>query len=266
MNIALYGGSFDPIHSGHIAVARAAAARFHLKQIHFVVTALSPFKVGEKMTPFSHRYAMAALAISGEKNFIPSLLEAPAQDGNSPQPNFAIETVRVFKRTLKKTDQLFYIIGVDAFAELQRWRDPEALLAEVQFIVASRPGYSMADLAKALPVAMRPNDAILRASAKQKLQGSIVLPGVTIHLLDGVKEPAASRDVRAAIRSGKSVDRLLSGAVAEYIKKTGLYRAPEPPASPGKPVRATGMVEKKRAPSKPAKVLEFNPTGNREKR
>jgi nicotinate-nucleotide adenylyltransferase len=258
MNIGLYGGSFDPIHNGHLAVARAAAERFALKQIHFVVTALSPHKLDRALTPFEHRYAMVCIATADEKNFIPSLLEAPQQG-----PNYAIDTVRAFKRTAKKADRIFYIIGMDAFGGLDSWREPEALLREVEFIVASRPGHSMSEIARALPESLRPSDSVIRASAKQKAQGSIVLPGVAIHLLDGVEEPAASRDVRSGISSGKGMKRFLPDAVASYIKKTGLYRRATGEIArqekiERKPAKASGAGRAKRATTKPAKVLEFN--------
>ncbi len=271
MNIGLYGGTFDPIHHGHITVARAAAEAYQLKQVRFVVTALSPFKVGQVVSPFAHRYAMTCLALAGEKMFIPSLLEAPEDDGGPQRPNFAIDTVRTLKKQLRKADRLFYIIGADAFEKISQWHEAEALLKEVEFIVASRPQtsgrYSMAHIARALPESLRPSDAVLQASEKQQAHGTIVLRGATLHLLGNVKEPAASRDVRAAIRSGKGIKKYLAPAVAEYIQKTGLYRtdAPKSEKTPAKPVKSTGDGAAKRGTRKSAKVLEFNPRESRKK-
>ena len=77
MNLALFGGTFDPIHRGHLTVARAAAEKFKLKEVWFIPTDIQPLKLKSSVTPFNHRYAMVSLALAGEKAFIPSLLEAP---------------------------------------------------------------------------------------------------------------------------------------------------------------------------------------------
>src|SRR5271167_3395591 len=129
MNIGFFGGSFDPIHRGHLALAQAAASRYSLRQVLFVPANLPPHKQKPPLTPFIHRYAMVALATQDEKPFKPSLLEAPefasakvgttAPSGpaerSSAPPNYSIDTVRRLKRTLNKSDHLFFLIGIDAF-------------------------------------------------------------------------------------------------------------------------------------------------------
>src|SRR5580704_5997850 len=119
MNIGLFGGTFDPIHRGHLALARAAFERFSLSRIYFVPAHLPPHKQRQPLSDYVHRYAMVALATSAEKAFVPSLLEAPPASppsgkGVSSQPNYTIETVRRLKGTLKKSDQIFFLIGIDA--------------------------------------------------------------------------------------------------------------------------------------------------------
>ena len=225
MNVALFGGTYDPIHLGHIAVARAAQRQFDLGRVYFVPADVPPHKRGEAVTPYHHRYAMVALATQNEKDFIPSLLEAPDSEERAQYgANYSIDTVRRFKATLKKSDRLFFLIGIDAFLEIANWREPEALLRECEFIVASRPGFSLADVARALPEAMRPADAVLKPFRKQAAQGDIVLGGATIHLLAGVEEKASATKVREATTKGRSAARWLDPAVAEYIKKVRLYR------------------------------------------
>ncbi len=225
MNVALFGGTFDPVHLGHIAVAQAAQQRYALGRVYFVPADIPPHKQRRAVAPYHHRYAMIALATQGHKDLIPSLLEAPGRDGQAQYAaNYSVDTVRRFKATLKKSDRLFFLIGIDAFLDIASWREPETLLRECEFIVASRPGYSLADVARALPESMRPGDAVLKPFQKQDAEGDIVLGGATIHLLTGVEEPASATKVRVAAAGGRAVQRWVSPAVAEYIKKAGLYR------------------------------------------
>src|SRR5919108_5010487 len=114
MNIGYFGGSFDPIHTGHLAVARAAADACRLERVLFVPTDAPPHKRRRPLTPFIHRYVMVALALAEarEPRFVPSLLEAP---NSSRQFHYSIDTIRALKRRLKKTDRLFFLIGIDAF-------------------------------------------------------------------------------------------------------------------------------------------------------
>lgn len=232
MNVALFGGTFDPIHLGHIAVARAAQQRFALARVYFVPADVPPHKQTRAVSPYHHRYAMIALATQGEKDLIPSLLEAPDMDGRSHYAaNYSVDTVRRFKATLKKSDRLFFLIGIDAFLDIASWREPETLLRECEFIIASRPGFSLADVAGALPESMRPSEAVLKPFQKQAAAGDIVLGGATIHLLTGVEESASATKVREAATKGRAIQRWVNPAVAEYIKKTSLYRSGAPAAT-----------------------------------
>jgi nicotinate-nucleotide adenylyltransferase len=231
MNIGLFGGTFDPIHSGHIALARAARERFDLGRIYFVPAHTPPHKSHAPLASFSQRYAMVVLATQGEKTFVPSLLESPdavaaQMSGKGKQvvvANYSIDTVRRLKQTLKKADRLFFLIGIDAFKDIAKWREAEALLRECEFIVASRPGYSLADVANSLPEKIRPKAAVTKPFAKQQAVGDLVLAGATIRLLDGVEEMASSTAIRNAVAGKKSIARFLCPAVAEYVKKMGLY-------------------------------------------
>jgi nicotinate-nucleotide adenylyltransferase len=235
MNIGLFGGSFDPIHRGHIALARAAVERGSLRQVLFVPVGVPPHKQSQPLTAFVHRYAMVALALQDEKAFIPSLLEAPIEvvrASGQPKPavpaqaapNYTIDTVGRLKKTLKKSDRLFFLIGIDAFRDIAKWRDSRALLAECEFIVASRPGYSLRDVAESLPEGLRPPESVTKPFQKQPATGDLVLPGLSIHLLEGVRQDVSATTIRAAAAQGKPLARWLDPRVAEYVRKTGLYR------------------------------------------
>ena len=230
MNIGLFGGTFDPIHRGHIALARAAMERCSLSRVHFVPVGTHPLKGSQPAASYSDRYAMVALATQGEKAFVPSLLEAPegepakvSKKSAERTPNYTIDTVRKFKQTLKKVDRLFFLVGIDAFKDIAKWKDPEVLLRECTFIVASRPGFSLADVANSLPEKLRPSAAVTKPFLRQPAKGDLVLSGVTIHLLDDVNQTVSATAVRQAVAAKKPLGKLLDLKVEEYIKKRGLY-------------------------------------------
>jgi len=223
MKIALFGGTFDPVHLGHLAVARAAAEKFGLVRVYFAPADIPPHKQKKKLTDFQHRFAMLALATADDPRFVPSLL-----DSHTGRPNYSIDTVRRLKSSLKKTDKLYFLIGIDAFKDIATWYKPEELLAEVEFIVVSRPGYSLADVGRALPKSLRPTELMLRAMRQQRVDGTIALLGATIHLLGQVHEKVSSTQIRAAAsKPVKQLSRYVLQPVAEYIKKENLYTSAE---------------------------------------
>lgn len=233
MNIGLFGGTFDPIHRGHMALARAARERCKLSRILFVPANVPPHKQQQPLSDFAHRYAMISLATAEEKDFLPSLLEAPPTEDSkaerarktlAPKPNYTIDTVRLLKQSFKKADLLFLLIGIDAFEDIAKWHEAEALFRECKFLVASRPGFSLADVANALPASLRPRQEVTHPFRKQAATGDLVLSGVTIHLLDEVYQPISSTTIRQAAAAGKSLGRFVDPAVGEYIRKMGLYK------------------------------------------
>ena len=221
MNIGLFGGTFDPVHKGHLAVARAAAERFQLGKVYFIPASLPPHRQQERITAFHDRYAMLALATAGEKKFLPSLAEEPS---GQEHPSFTIDTVRRFKHAAGKSDHLFFLIGIDAFLQVAGWHKSEELLREIDFIVVSRPGFSMADVADALPKSLRPPAAVVKAFRKSPAKGTLALRQSMIHILDEVKFPVSATEVRRAAAAGKSLARFVEPLVSEYIKKMGLYQ------------------------------------------
>jgi len=236
MNIGLFGGTFDPIHLGHLALARASIERFQLGRIYFVPASMPPHK-HQPVATFFDRYAMVVLATAGEKKFVPSLLEAPSDAPSAAKSkgrssshaatavNYSIDTVRRLKQSLKASDRLFFLIGIDAFSEIATWHKSEELFGECEFIVASRPGYSLADVANALPEGLRPSSAVTTPFSKQPAKGDLVLSGVNVHLLENVQSPISATAIRTAAAARKPLKKFVHSQVEEYIKKAGLYLA-----------------------------------------
>jgi len=184
---AIFGGTFDPIHAAHLAVARAAMDRCRLDRVLFVPAEHPPHKAGVTHAPYRHRIRMAELACAGEPRFEVSRLE---QDTLR---SYSIETIEKVRSTLASEDELFFIIGADAFAEIRTWFRWREVARAVCFIVVSRPG-----------------------------TGYDVPDRVRIQRLDSVELPVSSSCVRAALAAGKTPAEV-PPAVMAYIREQGLY-------------------------------------------
>jgi nicotinate-nucleotide adenylyltransferase len=149
---------------------------------------------------------------------------APGRAAQRSSANYSIDTVRRLKQILKKSDRLFFLIGMDAFRDIAKWREARALLAECDFVIASRPGYSLQDVAESLPEGLRPPAAVTRPFHKQPAKGDLVLPGVTLHLMEGVHHDISATKIRSAAAQGKPLARWLDLRVADYVRKHELYR------------------------------------------
>ena len=225
-SIALFGGSFDPVHLGHLAVARAAAEHFQLARVYFVPACLQPLKAQQEVTGFYHRFAMLTLATQGEARFYPSLLESPdCMQALGQKISYSVDTVPRMRKQMKPGTRLYFLIGMDAFAHIAKWRSAVELLRSVEFIVASRPGFPLDEVARALPAELRPDDA----GEKQLQQtGTLESKGVRLHLLPDVHEDVSATEIREAARKGAGLERLVPAAVAEYILKMQIYSEGEP--------------------------------------
>jgi len=232
-NVALYGGSFDPVHTGHLAVARAAAERFKLERVYFVPADVQPFKVGQQAANFYHRHAMLALALAGEERFVPSLLEAPEiVRATGQRASYTVDTVARMRARLESGARLYFLIGMDAFQHIAEWRSPVELLRSAEFIIASRPGFPLRDVVRVLPDELRPSEA----GARKLLEtGSLETNGATIHLLPDVNEEVSATAIREAARQGHGLEQLVPKAVAEYIMKLKIYGGEAEPGSPEPP-------------------------------
>lgn len=206
MRVAFFGGSFDPPHRGHLAIAHAAAQHLALDRILLAPTGLQPFKRGGAEAGFSDRLAMVQLLCE----FDPALLRASAID--SPHPNgslnYTLDALTTLHAELPAAE-LFAIIGADNLLELPHWHGFPQLLEVAQWVTVSRPGYE-------------PSAALPNALERARQQGRL-------HLLTGVDLPIASRELRVQLRLGHSegdaTRDAIPPAILRYIARHNLYRA-----------------------------------------
>jgi nicotinate-nucleotide adenylyltransferase len=199
MRVALFGGSFDPPHHGHIAIATAAADVFDLDQVLLAPVGRQPLKPGKKPAPFADRLAMVELACGEDPRFAASDLDAPRPDGS---PNYTVLTLTTLRDAMPDV-RLFNLCGADSFLDLRRWHEPERLLELAEWIVVSRPGFPLADLSP------------LGLTAHQTGR---------VHLLQTVHEDIAATNLRERLEAGELCTDVLTPAVSAYIQSHRLYR------------------------------------------
>jgi len=216
--VAIFGGTFDPVHAGHIAVAQASQKRFHLDAIYFTPSSRPPHKSKPALTPFVHRYAMTALACADHPTLVPSLAEAPL-DGAAPHVFYTIDTVRRFHRE-HPNDHLYFILGADQFLEIPTWKNYETLLDSCDFIVASRPGFRLDALRLVIP----PEKLGRMSHSHASDQNKIVLRKSVVHLLTTVSSHVSSTEVRHRLEKRQTIHGLVPARVEEYILGQALYR------------------------------------------
>ncbi len=219
--IAFFGGSFDPPHRGHLAVAKAAAEQFSLDEVLFAPVASQPLKMGEEATPFLHRYAMTVLATLADPRFIPSLVDAPQPDIAS-RPNYTVETLARLRRSFERETCLFVLLGADSWLEISRWHDAARLLALADWIVAARPGFSLASATDALPpevTAEQIQDSTEHFLMLHHSDGS----STRVSFLPYMHEDVSARELRAALDNDEIDATWLTAEVRDYIRKAGLY-------------------------------------------
>jgi nicotinate-nucleotide adenylyltransferase len=199
MRLALFGGSFDPPHYGHIAIATAAADVFDLDQVLFAPVGRQPLKAEGVAASFADRLAMVELACRLDSRFAVSDLDAPRSDGT---PNYTVQTMAALHEVMPDA-RLFNLVGADSFLDLPRWHEPERLLELAEWIVVSRPGFPLADL------------SALGLTPYQRGR---------VHLLQTVHEDVAATNLRVRLEAGDPCTDLLDPAVSTYIQAHSLYR------------------------------------------
>ena len=189
MKLAIFGGTFDPVHLGHLALAREAAERFHLERILFVPAAHPPHKSGVTHASYAHRVKMLELACAGDPRFEVSRLEEDTER------SYSIDTIEKVRAALAPGDELYFLIGADAFAEIctwRRWRDVARL---VHFLVVSRPGHEYR-----------------------------IPEGVNLDRIDTLRMPVSSSSIRRALGAGQAPEGLPE-TVCQYCVAHAVYAA-----------------------------------------
>lgn len=226
--IAFFGGTFDPPHRGHLAVARTAADRFALDYVLFAPAAVQPAKEDALQASFIDRYAMVALATQQDPRFLPSLIDAPRTINGVPRPNYTVESLarlRAWFAAQKLEVHLYALLGADSWLSIALWRDPERLLSQADWIVAGRPGFSLEDVPSALPESLRRRCTPDEAPGEYLLQREHSAP-IRIAVMTDLKEDVSATALRDMLTAGGETGEILPAPVADYIRKCRLY----PPA------------------------------------
>ncbi len=229
--IAFFGGSFDPPHAGHLAIARAALAGLSLDRVLFAPVGSQPLKPHGASASFEDRLAMTRLAIAGQQGFEISLADAPFSEAPASSPNYTINTLLRLRSELPPGSALSCLMGADSFLILRHWHRAAEIPFVAPLIVAARPGQSLDDLASCLPHGL----TLLQAdSASPEIDPLTVrvyrvcnVHGATapLYLLPGVHVDISASQIRDAIeRAGHAAEEFLPPAVADYIRAHGLYR------------------------------------------
>jgi nicotinate-nucleotide adenylyltransferase len=216
--IALYGGTFDPVHTGHIAVAHGLSKLFALDEVLFIPAAVAPHKRESKVTSAFHRYAMLALATQDESQMLISTVELDA-----PEKPYTFETLSRMQESLGREAQLFFVMGADSWIEITTWREWERVLTLSNHIVVARPGYKWS--ADHVSPAIRERIVDLRGvDAEQSAREVLGKGEAKIYVTDAVNMSVSATAIRQAVREGAGWTELVTPSVADYIRKYGLYR------------------------------------------
>jgi nicotinate-nucleotide adenylyltransferase len=217
------GGSFNPIHFGHLFLARRIRDLFRLQRVHFIVAAVPPHKPAEVLAPFIHRYAMVSLALAGARDFVPSPVEL-----EPPPSPFSVHTLeKLDQRNRGEHARVFFIAGGDSLLDVGEWHESKRLLASHDFIFVMRPGVDIPDPAGLLPSSARGSLLDLRDRRPAEIRAAIrVAEGGwerRVYLLDVGAPDISASTIRQHIAAGRAVDNLVPARVREYIDKLQIY-------------------------------------------
>lgn len=202
MRVALFGGTFDPVHRGHLVIAAAAANAFALDRVIFAPTGRQPLKAEPAAASFEDRLAMVELAVHGtDVRFEASDMDRPLHDGS---PNYTVDLLERMRRE-RPMDDLFAISGADSFLSLRRWKEPDRLLALAEWIVVSRPGFLLG------------NEELAKLALTEAQRGRV-------HVLSNLKEEVSATELRRRLAAGEDCVDLLPRPVEEFVRERGLYR------------------------------------------
>ena len=202
MKIGVMGGTFDPIHNGHLVTSEEARHQFGLDKVIFVPSARPPHKRDARQSPFVHRHRMVELAVEGNSHLAVSSIEMERSG-----PSYTVDTLRDLRLVYGHEVELFFITGADAVLEILTWKDPGEVLAESELIAATRPGYPLERLQEALP--------------EYNSHGE---PAVgKVHAMEIPALSISSTDIRERVREGRPFRYLVPERVWAYIVEKGLY-------------------------------------------
>ncbi|MSV29822.1 MAG: nicotinate (nicotinamide) nucleotide adenylyltransferase [Bryobacterales bacterium] len=204
MKTAIFGGTFDPIHNGHLRIASAAMSRWGLGRVLFVPAGKPPHKLGATTADYEHRFRMVELACRGNPEFEPSRLEAGAEN------SYSIETIEKVRAGLAPGETLYFLIGADAFAEIRTWKRWRDIVDSVEFLVVSRPGH-----------------------------GYEPPPGARIQRMEDINLRYSSSGIRRDLAAGEGTADV-PAAVMAYIRVHKLYGAPAGSAGQSAPLKSEG--------------------------
>lgn len=214
--IALYGGTFDPVHIGHLEVAHTVCELFEIDRVLFVPAQIAPHKVGRPVSRAIHRHAMLILATQGNQSLLVSTFEL-----DKPDRSFTVDTLAHFQKSFGEQSDLFFIMGADSWSEISTWRDWQRLLKIANHIVVTRPGYDIGERNEQV------NERVidLRSRTDPGKLGTLEGTG-NIFITDAVSVDVSATQIRQLASDGRfeELARLVPGPVAEYIEKYGIYR------------------------------------------
>jgi nicotinate-nucleotide adenylyltransferase len=212
---AIYGGTFDPVHKGHVAVARRVLQLFELEEVLFVPASAPPHKA--VISSAFHRFAMLALATAEDRSLRISTVEL-----DEPARPFAVDTVERLQIAMGARRRLFFMIGADSWAEITSWHEWQRLLKMCDLIVVTRPGY---DLSENAPDATA-KVVDVRGLSRQEISSLLEVSGPSIFLTDAAMVDVSATKIRTAARAGETarLHEMVPEVVANYIEKYELYQ------------------------------------------
>jgi nicotinate-nucleotide adenylyltransferase len=217
--IALYGGTFDPVHVGHLAVAQNILKLFALDEVLFIPAHVAPHKRGRGTTPGLHRYAMLALATQDDERLCVSSVELDA-----PERPYTIETLARLQEEAGPQVRHFFMMGADSWADITTWREWEKLLDMSDHIIVTRPGYDLG--AEHVLENVRERIVDLRGAEQDRIAREMSeTAGPKIYVTDAVLMDVSATGIRRLVQEGRNgeLNRLVPAAVADYIRKYRLY-------------------------------------------
>ncbi len=215
MRLGVFGGSFNPIHIAHLRVAEEVRESLHLDRVLFVPTSDPPHKQDTVLAPAEDRMAMVRLAVRGNPYFRVSPIEI-----ERPGRSYSIDTLTLLRRRLGERARLFFLVGLDAFLEIDTWKDYLQLFRLASFVVVSRPPGEPPQGFAAIPVAARAQFCYGDSSTVLMHES-----GTEIHFLNVTALEISASDLRARIARGASIRYLVPASVERYVGSRGLYAA-----------------------------------------